>query len=112
MKNCGLVSLAPGNRRCTDHRSLIYDPPERSSLLQARLCNHRQTGNPVLCSRNLGIGSYVAAETVVVGSPDEAVRNHSHPCSVPAAQCGRNPWPDLHIAYNWEVNSHKIHGVG
>ena len=58
----------------------MYAPSMHLSSAQVRLCNHRQTGNPVLCSQNLEIEFYAADELVAVGSPDEAAKTRSHPC--------------------------------
>jgi len=70
----------PGNRPWNGHRSETHDFSKHLSLLQAWLCNLRQTENLVRCSLDLkAVADAVAAQTVVVDALNEAVRNRTRP---------------------------------
>lgn len=74
------MSHCPGNRPWNGHRSETHDFSKHPSLLQAWLCNLRQTENLVRCSLDLKTEpDTVAAQMVVVEALGEAVRNRTRP---------------------------------
>lgn len=74
------MNHCPGNRPWNGHRSETHDFSKHLSLLQAWLCNLRQTENLVRCSLDLKTEpDTVAAQMVVVDALGEAVRNRTRP---------------------------------